>query len=420
MKFLIKKNLKGILFIFFFLAGLALINKLALSLSVNHENFGKKVIAIYIPLFFTLFYYILLLLIDRYSNANILLTLSLFFFLTLLFLPYLNDTVEFVQDDSGREVLFATTMIEKGTLHGSDDVLRNTHLGTYIYQPGYRYFLAGCILLSGGVNRLLQINLQMIFLLSVIFFTYKISVSGLQEQIKRKVYYFLLLMSPVSVQMVVHGLTEWLVVIMWLFFVGIFLTNQRSLLAIIILALIPFVRQNLILFIVALFLFVAIRFKFKWYYWVVFFIVLLLPVYHNYYYAGKWAFFANYYNQSTKYLNFRTDDNKIIQNLVKAISRRIFNYSGINFWPFVIERTLMALCFLPYSLYFIYTLVSSINKPLEKIIIYLLALFLIGPTLVLGDWYYPRFEWVNMTLIIGTLLIWLSFSNRILFIKQNN
>jgi hypothetical protein len=263
----------------------------------------------------------------------------------------------------------------------------------YLFQPGYRYYLAAWIGLFGEEKRLFQFFNMLLYFSSIVLFISFVNKKIQQGFIEKSILLFLLFSSPFVVKNILMGLTEWLVITLFIFFTCAYLKNKRML-AICLLALVPFIRQNLLISSLLILFWLLLQWPHWWKYAIPYLILLFLPLYHNLYYAGQWKFFSTYYNKGD-YLIFEPGSSLFIQ-ISKTILYKLLSYAGIewgsrNFWI----ATLSAL-YIPFGT-FVYIRCINHLKGSYRSIFLAVTLAAILPTLILGGTaYYPRFEWVNL------------------------
>ena len=188
-------------------------------------------------------------------------------------------------------------------------------------------------------------------------------------------------------------LTEWLAITLFILFSCAYLKNKK-ILAVCLLALVPFIRQNLLIASLLIFFWLLTQWPNWWKYAVCYFLLLLLPVYHNLYYAGELKFLSTYYNKEG-YLVLESGSSLFYQ-ISKTVLYKVFSYTGIslttkNFWA----NALSVVC-IPFGT-FLYIRCIRYLKGKSRQLFLAVTLSVILPTLILGgNAYYPRFEWTNL------------------------
>lgn len=291
-------------------------------------------------------------------------------------------------DDPWRYSLYANHMLAEGTLWGSDGVYYNRSERNFVDQPGYRYYLAGMIWLSGGENRLMQL-LNLLILLAALC----LGVAALQRldtPLARFTSLILFLSAPYAAKNAVQGLSEWLAVSMVLLYLASVLRG-RDLLAISLLALAPFIRQDFIP-IALLLAAVQIATTRRWTLILPFALIFCLPVYHNLYYAGDPGLLVE--NKGTMF-----DDDapplEMLSNVVQVILLKLPTYTGIPRDEIDPHTIAAAVLFAPAALVGIIYFVA--RESVSGALVRIAALAVVaGPTLVFGGFaYFPRFVYTG-------------------------
>ena len=354
---------------------------------------GKELVAFFIPLPLTLIFF--------YVNSGaagsariIVLSLLLFIGLCIPFYDILLTSYQhYPRDDGYRYAIVANNIAKNNTLWGSDDLIFGTNYRVYMVQPGYRYYLAAWIKLFGNENRLYQCVNMFIYGLSVMVLFSRVTQMNVPPLFKKGFALFIILSSPFVAKLIMMCLMEWLVVTLFIWVIYCYLSN-RLLLSVILLALVPFMRQNMLF--VALFLFGYIFFEKRdfWKYAILFLAILLLPVYHNLYYAGQWKFLSTYNSvEAILSLDFQ---GPVGVRWVKTFFYHIILYGGIDWLLNNPLANLLAFSCIPVgTLLYLYCIKST--SLAERRWFLLITLSAIVPTLIVGGRaYYPRFEWVNL------------------------
>jgi hypothetical protein len=364
---------------------------------------GKALVAWYIPLPLALFYFLLNVYLGNHIINSAWLSLLLF---VLLWIPFMNDFTDsyqyYEQDDGTRYRLVATNMVQAGTLNAGDGAIFGTQDKTYMIQPGYRYYLALWIRLFGEENRMYQLFNMLLYLLAIVWLFVSSAEIALPERYRMGLMTFVLLSAPFVVKLIMLGLTEWLAITIFVFAVCFYFSKQ-VLPAILLIALLAFIRQNLVFVSILLMLWMVMTEKKKWLLIFMYTAVLLLPLYHNLYYAGKWQFFSVYDNPSTFFVS--EFDGSPVMKIFKNVLFHISLYGGFNWRLDNLLTNALSLACIPLGTYLVIRAFFLISKNLR---IWLLAIVAVAivPTLVFGgSAYYPRFEWVNLFISIVTLIV---------------
>ncbi|MFZ0486193.1 MAG: hypothetical protein WAL83_04285 [Arenicellales bacterium] len=317
--------------------------------------------------------------------------LVVFVLLSTLFLKVLFQPIAHYRgDDPWRYSVYAHNMLDEGTLWGSDGVYYKHGQKAFVDQPGYRYYLAATIWLSGGENRLTQI-LSLLLLLTVL--TLGVStLTRFDTSLSRYATLILMLSAPYAAKNVVQGLSEWLAVSLAILYVAA-LTRDRHILAIALLALVPFVRQNLIPIAVALAA-IQVAVTRRYVLALPFAALFLLPVYHNLYYAGDFRLLVE--NRGA-ILHLATPLGSLVPHTLQLLTWKLGTYVGIPKDHIDLHTIAAALLFAPAAL--LGTLYFTFVRPASPRVLCVAALMLIaGPTMLFGSAYFPRFIYTNYTL----------------------
>ncbi len=379
----------------------------------NNFALGNHTIILFIPFVLYSFY---LFFIERLDFKFFRFVIFILFsFIPIYF--YLNNYIIYhPADDPYKYSIFAHYMIDNYTLQGNPK-------GTiFHYQPGFRYFFALELLIFGNENRLMQIT-NIFLYLSIFFLFFSIVMKKFNEEKNIILLVLIFLSIPFVIKNILFSLSDWFAVFLFLLSSLMFL-SRRYLLFTIILALIPFIRQNLI--IVTIFIFIIHLFeckivdkKFKFLQIFIFFIILLLPVFHNIYYVNSYSFFTT--NTGIKFLNIDDSSQSVLQffnfswifsNYKQIIDHFIFyKLSEI----FLIRtygdsdhslQQIFTSLFVPLMIFYLIYLLYKIKIFFKKIIFLFVIVFSFGPTMILGTLYFPRFEYVSIFL---SLIYYFSF-----------
>ena len=355
---------------------------------------GKPLLAFFIPLPLCIGFFSLICWFRPIVRKDIGLGILLFLLLISPLYNYFFQGYEHLpQDDASRYLIVAENIAHNKTLWGSDDLIFGTDRKVYMVQPGYRYYLAGWIGLFGKENRLFQLFNMLVYLGSIVVLLTKLGSLTEVRQYRKAILAFILLSSPFVAKLIMMGLMEWLVaaLLCWTVY---FYTKAKKFPTVILLALLPFFRQNLLIYSLLLFGWIAWNFPEYKKYIPVYLLLLFLPLYHNLYYAGQWKFFATYYDRSG-YLVLDFEGSEFLK-LVKTFFYHILLYAGVDWMLPNFLANLLSLLFIPLGtvLYFFLLLRYRGRNAIWFAAISLSAII---PTLIFGGRaYYPRFEWLNL------------------------
>ena len=414
-------NQKKLLDFFFYLAiflGLILLPIQSRQIASNSEAYGIHSICMIIPFILSILYVLMAIFIGEFNINKVIHSIGLFLVLCIPFYPYFSHAITHVNgDDAYRYSIYANSILKNNTLWGSGGILGDLYeryKGSlhYIDQPGYRYWLALTIKIFNGETRLMQIfNLG--FYLSSTLQLLCVLQKKISEDNLRIIAIFISLSSPYAAKNILMGLPEWFSISLFFMFISLFLTN-KYLLSIIVLSLIPFVRQNL--FPVSGLLAICVSlYSRRLLLFIVYLLIALLPLYHNVYYAGEFKLLVD---NRGNYLNYLPDFNVgILFKYFLACLYRVAEYFGYDPRSDLSELA-FAWCFVPLGTWFVFSKYKSLPKE-YKFISFIFIFSVILPTFIFGYSFYPRFIYVNQTIMLVTLLSLSSklFSNKLLRIN---
>jgi len=357
-----------------------------------NQALGKHTFVLFVPWFLYLIYhsiYNIEIKIYKYLIFVIVSCIPLLSFIN-------NEIFHLVGDDSNVYSIHANHMINNSTLNG------NVLGGIFEDQPGFPYFLGIEILLFGKQTRGMQFFNIFIFFTVYLFFIKKFI---LEFKEKKIILLILILSLPYSIKNILYTYNEWLCVLFLISFY-IAVQNKKYFLAIVFISLLPFIRQNLL--VISLILYFVLMFNvFKninnknklFFYTIIYFSILFIPVYHNYFYGDEFTFFVSSRPFNSEIFSSLIDIinpflyvnqfNEIF-NLYKEFFERIMLIDGRK------NSNIIISIFVPcMAMYFIYLVVVE-----ENIIIKLLLIFfsisVFYPTIFIGSLAPPRFEYVNL------------------------
>ena len=304
-------------------------------------------------------------------------------------------------DDSAAYSRFARYIVANRTLQGGNDTV------VFYLQPGFRYVLAGTILLFGDESRLTQMAHTCLIVIFFLFLyreiTKRFSRAAMIGAIALATCY-----APFMIKSCLMSYSEWLTVILFGCFVMTML-NEHYLIAALTLGISPFFRQNLIVLCLILFGYCLAnlpkgkRFSFS----LLFCGVLLLPLYHNIYYAGEWRFLATQRPQGAL-----TSGNlpEFISIVIAQGSAKLLHYIG--YYRDRFEVTIFGLLFAPAStLLFLGYWLKRIRNIDAVVTFSLITGATIGPTSIAGWGNYPRFIFVNLGCLLLCTWLFSEFGN---------
>lgn len=304
-------------------------------------------------------------------------------------------------EDFERYCTYAKNMIDHGTLWGGDSLVFPRTGKHYMTQPGYRYIIALEWIAFGKLYRIISFINIAICLTGIFYFQKAIQQVVNDRRIKFMLLALVVLITPYFIKNSLMGLPEWISMVLLIIATYSYVIKKNEFAAIALLAFIPFFRQNLLftmLLIAGLIIAGSVR---KLPLIACFLIVILLPVYHNLYYAGELRFFVDIFNYP--FLNYDAADQPTDLR-PSFLVHNILHYFGFEHYRGAYHFAPIAVfIFLADFLYFY--LLASIPGRRQKMTYFILTACAIGPALFLGGGYYPRFEFVNSIVMIVSFLL---------------
>jgi hypothetical protein len=369
-------------------------------------QFGIDAIGLFIPPFLTGIYMV-------FGGVEKGFTQRLLFGSILLFaiqlVPFWDLLVRVVLpnpgEDFARNLYYAKNMIANHTLWGGDKIIYTDEGNAYITQPGYRYFIALELLVFKEVYRFVSILNILLFIITLFFFL-KV-VAGTIENLKfrKLLLFFLVLTIPYATKNILMGLSEWLMVSILMLSVYFFKMQKSAALSIILLAFVCFMRQNTLPAVLLLAAWIIIANKNKILLFLLFLLVLLLPVYHNLYFAGESRFFVSIYHWP--FLSYELPSKYVAPsgfNYMHVLSN-LLHYLGIHI------RGNGSVDFLEESFIFLLAFIIIYHR-IQKVYFFgyqwlfymLVTLSIILPTIFFATDFYPRFEFVCVYFTLAAFL----------------
>ncbi|MFN5134978.1 MAG: hypothetical protein ACK5DG_06635 [Chitinophagaceae bacterium] len=379
---------------------------------VNHPlQSGKEAMGLLAPPFLSSVFFAVCGFKNGFTKKLFLSTLLLFILQCLPFGEALTKVVEAApKEDFARYIHYAQNMIVNHTLWGGDQLHFKNEGLSYITQPGLRYVIALELLIFGKLYRFISI-LNILLFTSCLFLLFK----TIKEQISNKtiqVLLFLLfvLSVPYAAKNILIGIPEWFTVSLLMASVYFYFSRNTKWLTIVLLALVPFMRQNILPAVLLLLVFYIMNQKNKWRYLVLFTFVLLLPVYHNLYYAGEFRFFTSMFKWP--FLTYESWHSRVPTGFYpERIANNAFHYLGFDWLrfhkPILIEEAFLFFWIFCFLFFYFGRL---LQYRFLRLLYFATSLFLIIiPQLFLATDYYPRFEFVNVYLVIIVFLFLYQF-----------
>ena len=382
------------------IAGVTLIIWLKPLLEANDLACGKHAIALFVPFGSVGLVLALLVITDSFSKFHFLYIVLLYVVLMLLFTDlFFSPIWHYYFDDPGRYSNYAHFILTEGTLWGGDALGgMGANTGHYVDQPGFRYFLALMIKILGGEHRLMQLSNMLIYLVALLTFL-GVARDSLSRSHFTWIAAFLILSLPYAANNILDGLSDWLAVTLFFFFVSLIIREQ-VIAAIVLLALIPFVRQNLLItsgLLVAFLVITLAKGKGRLIVIAVFIGILCLPIYHNLYYADEFRLLTTNRGNHINWHSFST----VMQSIFDLVIWKSVRYLGYH--PHVdFLRTIVAVLFAPLGtgllLYFLFRIRSS-----ARYWYWALAAATVGPTILFGWGYFPRFVFTTQVIVLTAI-----------------
>lgn len=190
------------------------------------------------------------------------------------------------------------------------------------------------------------------------------------------------------------GMSEWLTAVLLMLACYLYTIRKNTSLAIVVLGLVPFFRQNLLITIIRLAVWILMYNRQRLKLLILFLIPLCLPLYHNLYYAGEWRFLVHLFPTPLINKNYSTgfDFHILIYNL-----SRLF---GFETTKATVTFSFIAFLFMPYAIVLYFILLRTIKNNKWKLLFCAVTLCGILPGLYLGRDYYPRFEYTSVVLVL--------------------
>ena len=302
----------------------------------------------------------------------------------------------------------ATYMFRNHTFCSYDGAIVNSKIGNhYLYQPGYKYYLAALLFLTNGdINRSIQWIGQYLIVITLAVYIFRVvSLNWTKSRIIIALLYVLLIV-PALIKNMLMGITEWLAVLLLISFF-ICWTKRKLEWAYLFLGLTVFVRQNLLP--LALFITIIDWISYKRMKPVLILAILLcLPWLHNWYYAGVFRYFADYSWWAERW--GISAEEYFYESMILPHGRVYLQYIGIDRHDYSLANSFIGYLFIPFALVlFSLTFIQIARK--EKLLFWfygavLFLLFL--PTIAYnGSSCFPRFQLLNYTafLMLGIVIL---------------
>lgn len=306
--------------------------------------------------------------------------------------------------DSSIYARAADFMVSEQSLSSYDSRILGTGSGDhYLYQPGYKYYLAGMLWLSGGqINRTIQFTGGFIIVLVLVCALRKVRLRAGDNAFP--LFLFFIGIIPVMTRSMLMGLTEWLAI---LFFLAAYVCADRHRAAsLVLLGLAVFVRQTFLP--VALLASIPIIFEArqKTILVTVFLLSLSIPLWHNVVYVDSWRYFADYSWWAD--LMGMEQQEFFFFSMIVPYKFVFFQYVGIDIDNFILTSFLMGLMFIPSGWHLLFRLGKEIARGSRfwlAGVAGVMLLLLIFSLAYNGSAWFPRFQLFNFTAFIFLYLI---------------
>lgn len=373
-------------------------------------NFGKNIAGLFLPPLLCITYFTYCGYRYGFTAERLIKTIVLYCLLVLPYSPlFLQNFQPTGEDDFSRYYLYAKNMIESNTLWGGDKLFFKNAGYHYVTQPGYRYFIYLELLLFGNLYRLVQFINIGIYVLTVFFFQKMIAELINEKKLQIGLLLLTLLFSPYAIKNLLMGLPEWLTVLLLMWVCYCYIAWNKRLAAVFLLGLVPFFRQNLLIATMLLFGWMLMKNKPKGSMVILFLVPLLLPLYHNLYYAGDWRFFVDVFQ--LPFLNYNVGSQQAKGLNYSLIISNIIHYFGFDLENGRVIFSFIAALFLPYATILFFYFIKLLSTRTYKFLFFLICMSAIGPIILFGNAYYPRFELVNVAVSLIAFLLFYAFAN---------
>lgn len=367
-------------------------------------NSGKNVIGLFIPPFLCVLYLTAYGFYFKLHKFFLIKALILYLILVIPFGPLFFQVFQPTPDDDfNRYFLYARNMVDNHTLWGGDKLFFPDEGNYYVTQPGYRYFIALELLVFGKLYRLISFVNIGCLIVGFYYLLKLIQEVVYQNWLKRSLLIQVLLFTPYAVKNLLMGLPEWLTVLLLVAMAYLYLIREKQIVAIVILGLVPFFRQNLLITVLLLAFLLCYSSRQKLVLLICFLVPLFLPLYHNLYFAHEWRFFVRIFE--FPFLNISSDNFTLSSLNFDILLNNLVHYLGIDIKDDQANIIPIAIIFLPFSV--VLYVMSTRNLVLLKsrVTFIVTTMSAIVPAIFLGTGYYPRFEFVNVAIVLITFLI---------------
>lgn len=395
------RNFDTILFVSIAVTGIACSILLRPALASLPYQSGEKALGLFIPPFLTVIYFSIIGNKNEYSKRLLLKSLLLFVLqITPLGDLLFQEIAPNPGEDFDRNFQYAEYMIASKTLAGGDQLFYKDQGLSFITQPGLRYLIAGELLAFGKLYRFVSVLHILVFISSLFLFLNALQQLTASNKIMALLSLLFVLTVPFATKNILMGMPEWLTVMLLMLSVYFFVCRKNMTAAIILLALVPFIRQNILPPVLLFLLFYLRDSRHKLMLTILFLAVLLLPLYHNLYYAGEFRFFTSI--DHWPFLKYDTSKTTALGFNFTKMLNNLSHYAGIDFFrkktPDFIEDSFTWL----WLFCFVYFYCGWKLKIQQLRIFYFFSSFtlIILPAVLFATHFYPRFEFVVVYFVI--------------------
>lgn len=377
-------------------------------------QFGIEAAGLFVPPFLASLYMAICGSRRGFTNGLLLKTVALF---CIQLIPFGHLLIAVVLpnpgEDFARNFAYAQNMIAHNTLWGGDKIAYPDEGNAFITQPGQRYFIALELIMFKHLYRFVSVFNALIFVVSLFYFMKAVYVSLEKSLFRSVLLFFLVLTVPYAVKNIMMGLNEWLMITFLM--LSVYFTRVRNavIAALVFLALVPFIRQNSLPSVLLIACWIILNCDKKLFAAILFLLVLLLPVYHNLYYAGEWRYFASIHQWP--FLSYATPSKyepSIGINYMKVINN-VLHYTGIHIRANnsidIMEESLGFLWLFPFVYYFMQ---KKYFTGWFRLFFLTITLAMILPTFFIATHFYPRFEFVCIFWVLAAFVFLVNQTNR--------
>ena len=368
-------------------------------------NSGKSLAGVFVAPLTTIFFLIIVVSKNGFGKMHFVKCLVLFCLQLLPYSPlFLQQVIPVPYDDYSRYVQYATNMYAHHTLWGGDRLIYSNAGLHYVTQPGYRYFIYLELLAFGNLYRVLTFIQSAMYVFAAYCLVKMIVYKVKDLWLRYGMLALVLLMSPYAIKNSMLGLQEWLTVLLLAMGLYSFKILNRPAVAVFLLALVPFMRQNLLISMALIVTYIIINSKQKIRLVICFFVPLLLPLYHNLYYANSWRFFVDMHR--IPFVAYKDELGTIPSGIdYKLFLTNLLHYAGFEMEEWKLTFSFLAFIFIPYAVLLYYFLLKSLSNFQTKGWFLLVTMSAVIPSFLLGSAYYPRFEFINVSVAIAGYIL---------------